>query len=127
LLFVTYKKLPQGVFLLNQLKTFSKIFATGQTKHSGKFTRITRIIESFPGRKFVLLGDDSQQDPAIYNSIVSHFPGTIYCVYIRRIGEPEKASVREKGKMIEAAGTLFYYFAHSTDAIAHSRKIGLIK
>jgi phosphatidate phosphatase APP1 len=125
--FVRVNKLPDGIFLLNQLKTFSKLFSTGQNNHDGKFTRIVRIIEAYPRQKFVLLGDDSQKDPDIYASIVQHFPGNIYCVYIRRVHTPEKPAVREKQKMIEEAGVLFYYFAHSEEAIRHSEDKGLIR
>jgi phosphatidate phosphatase APP1 len=124
--FVRQNKLPEGVFLLNQLKTFSKLFSTGQSNHDGKFTRIVRILEKYPHQKFVLLGDDSQKDIDIYSSIVAHFPQSIYCVYIRRVGTPEKPHVREKQKEMEKAGVIFLYFAHSEDAITHSRSVGLI-
>lgn len=125
--FVRQNKLPEGVFLLNQMKTFSKLFSTGQSNHEGKFTRIVRIIENYPQQKFVLLGDDSQKDIDIYSSVVEHFPENIYCVYIRRVGTPEKAHVWEKQKDIEKAGVRFFYFAESTAAQEHSKKIGLIK
>ncbi len=125
--FVRMNKLPDGVFLLNQLKTFSKLFSTGQGNHNGKFTRIIRIIEAYPHQKFILLGDDSQKDIFIYTSVVEHFPQNVYCVYIRRVHTPEKAHVREKQKTIEKAGVFFFYFAHSEEAIIHSHKIGLIK
>ena len=125
--FVLQHELPDGVFLLNKIKTFSKLFSTGQSNHNGKFTRIVRIIESFPQQKFVLLGDDSQMDPDIYSSIVQHFPDSIYCVYIRRVGKPEKPAVRERQKEIEKAGVHFFYFAHSEEAILHSRSIGLVQ
>jgi phosphatidate phosphatase APP1 len=125
--FVQEYKLPEGVFLLNQIKTFSKLFSTGQNNHGGKFTRIVKIIEAFPQQKFVLLGDDSQKDIDIYTSIVEHFPQSVYCVYIRRVGTPEKENVLLKQNLIEEKGVLFLYFAHSQEAILHSQKIGLIK
>lgn len=125
--FVRVQQLPGGIFLLNQIKKFSKLFATGQGKHSGKFTRIVRIIEAYPDQKFVLLGDDSQQDPEIYATIVSHFPQNIYCVYIRCVRKKEKLRVRERQRIIENAGVLFCYFNHSEAAIVHSRENGLIK
>ncbi|MEJ7611092.1 MAG: phosphatase domain-containing protein [Ferruginibacter sp.] len=124
--FVRANKLPEGVYLLNQMKTFSKLFATGQSNHDGKFTRIVKIIEKYPDRKFVLLGDDSQRDIFIYTSVAEHFPDSIYCIYIRRVRTPEKPHVREKQKLIEAAGVLFCYFANSEEGIEHSRKIGLL-
>lgn len=125
--FVRMNKLPEGVFLLNQIKTFSRLFSTGQNNHEGKFTRIIRIIEAYPHQKFILLGDDSQKDIFIYTSVVEHFPQNVYCVYIRRVHTPEKSHVLEKQKIIEKAGVFFYYFAHSEEAILHSEQIGLIK
>ena len=125
--FLQEKQLPDGVCLLNQIKTFSKLFATGQNNHSGKFTRVVKIIEAYPNQKFVLLGDDSQKDIDIYTSIVEHFPQNVYCVYIRRVGSPEKPNVVLKQQSIEKKGVHFLYFAHSKDAILHSKSIGLIK
>ena len=125
--FLKEHQLPDGICLLNQIKTFSKLFATGQNNHSGKFTRVVKIIEAYPYQKFVLLGDDSQKDIDIYSSIVEHFPQNVYCVYIRRVGTPQKPHVLLKQVQIEKKGVLFYYFSHSEDAILHSKKIGLIK
>lgn len=125
--FVKEHNLPEGVFLLNRIKTFSQLFSTGQSNHNGKFTRIVRILEAYPQQQFVLLGDDSQMDIDIYTSLVTYFPKNIYCVYIRRVRTPEKPRVREKQKLIEEAGVHFCYFGHSEDAILHSEKIGIIK
>ena len=125
--FVKEYKLPEGIFLLNQIKTFSKLFATGQSNHNGKFTRIVRIIEAYPQQKFVLLGDDSQKDIDIYSSVAEHFPQNVYSIYIRRVRAAEKTHVREKQPAIEKAGIHFCYFAHSDEAIIHSMQIGLIK
>lgn len=120
-------KLPDGVYLLNQIKRFKDVFKTGQNNHSTKFMRIVRILEAYQGQQFVLLGDDSQEDPNIYASVVSYFPKKIFCVYIRSVGKLIKPTVAEKLKEIEAMGTLTCYFKHSAEAIEHSKKIGLIK
>ena len=119
-------ELPMGVFLLNQVKRFREIWKTGKTKHSGKFARIIRIIESFPHQRFVLLGDSSQQDPDIYTSVVKHFPGKIHAVYIRDVYAKNKKKVSETLIELEKAGVPCCLFEHSPDAIAHSRKIALI-
>ncbi len=118
-------ELPRGVYLLNQLKTFSEVLKTGQNKHAGKFTRIVRIIETYPKMHFVLFGDDTQEDPNIYHSVATHFPGNIYSVYIRRINPGNYERTQETVKKIEAAGVHCCYFFHSKDAIEHSIKIGL--
>ena len=124
--FARKNEMPAGIYLLNQLKRFSQLLKTGQGKHSGKFTRIVRIMESFPHLRFILLGDSSQRDPYIYASIVEHFPRQVHAVYIRDIYKKNKKKVEEVLTKIEQAGVPCYFFQHSKDAIMHSQKIGLI-
>ncbi len=124
--FIQQQKLPDGVFLLNHIKTFSKLFSTGQNNHNEKFTRIVKIIEMYPLQKFILLGDDSQKDIDIYSAIVEHFPQNIYCIYIRMLHKLPKSLVIEKQKFIEKKGIHFLYFPHSEVAIEHSKSIGLM-
>ncbi len=118
--------LPKGVYLLNQIKKISEVFKTGQNKHSGKFFRIVRIIETYPQLQFILLGDDTQEDSNIYFSIAEHFPKKIFAVYIRRIHKNKFESVQAIVNKIELAGVHCCYFQHSSEAIEHSKSIGLI-
>lgn len=118
--------LPKGVFLLNVLKRFNQLLKTGQNNHMTKFTRIVRIIEGFPKQRFVLLGDSSQHDPYIYEAVVKHFPKQIHAVYIRDVYEKNKEKVKDVLVNIESAGVACCFFSHSSEAILHSKKIGLI-
>lgn len=124
--FTRMNEIPKGVFLLNQLKRFSQLLKTGQNNHQGKFTRIVRILENYPKQRFVLLGDSSQQDPYIYEAIVSHFPKQIHAVYIRDVYAKNKHKAADVLSKIEAKGVPCCFFKNSSDAILHSRKIGLI-
>ncbi|MEO5967894.1 MAG: phosphatase domain-containing protein, partial [Ferruginibacter sp.] len=83
--FSRINNLPEGVYLLNQLKQLRSILKTGQNNHSTKFMRIARIFEAYTEQLFVLLGDDTQADPDIYASIVKHFPKQVTAVYIRKV------------------------------------------
>lgn len=125
--FTRKNELPEGVYLLSQIKRLSEVWKTGATKHSTKFMRIARIMEAYPNQKFVLFGDDSQQDPTIYAGIVKHYPGRIISVYLRHVYEKNISNVRELIKNIEAAGVECCHFEHSKTAIEHSYKIGLIE
>ena len=124
--FTRVNGIPNGVFLLNQLKRFKQLLKTGQNHHKTKFTRIARILESYPNQRFVLLGDSSQQDPYIYEAIVSHFPKQIHAVYIRDVYAKNKHKAADVLHKIESKGVPCCFFEHSSDAILHSRKIGLI-
>lgn len=124
--FTKVNEMPQGVFLLNVLKRFYQIFKTGQNNHQTKFTRIVRILEAYPKQRFVLLGDSSQHDPYIYASVVEHFPKQIHAVYIRDIYAKNKQKAADVLFKIESSGVPCCFFEHSSDAILHSKKIGLI-
>lgn len=119
-------EMPRGVYLLNQIKQFSQIWKTGQNNHSTKFMRAVRILEAFPDQKFILLGDDTQEDPTIYASIVEHFPTKILAVYLRKVRKRTKPTVLPAIEKMKAAGVLCCYFANSSEAISHSATIGLI-
>lgn len=118
--------LPKGVFLLNELKKFSEILKTGKNKHATKFIRIVRIIEAYPHLRFVLFGDDSQEDPNIYSALADHFKDKIFAVYLRRVHKNKYKNVQNAVDKINAAGIHCCYFIHSAEAIEHSQGIGLI-
>jgi phosphatidate phosphatase APP1 len=118
--------LPKGVYLLSELKKFREVWRTGQNKHATKFMRIVRIIEAYPHLRFILLGDDSQEDPNIYSALVNHFTDKIFAVYIRRVHKNKYANVQKVVDKIITAGVPCCYFIHSEEAIAHSKSIGLI-
>lgn len=118
--------LPEGVYLLNQMKRWYELTQTGQTKHSGKFMRIARVLKEFPHQQFILLGDDTQQDPQIYAKIVEGFRDRIRCVYLRHVGKTKKPEVEAYASQIRQQGVAVCYFHKSEEAIAHSKEIGLI-
>lgn len=124
--FTAVNKIPKGIFLLSQLKQFSQLLKTGSNNHGTKFTRIVRILQAFPTQRVILLGDSSQQDPYIYESIVKHYPKQVHAVYIRDVFQRNYEKVREVLNKIEAAGVPCLLFKESKDAILHSVKIGLI-
>lgn len=124
--FLVQQNLPAGIFLLSQMKKLYQVFNTGQGKHAAKFMRIARIVEAFPNQPFILLGDDSQEDPAIYLSLVKHFPGKVTAVYIRKTYGKNYEMVKAITDKIIKAGVPCCYFKHSAEAVIHSREIGLI-
>lgn len=124
--FIRYNELPDGVFLLSQLKPLRQLLKSGQGKHATKFTRISRILKHYPDRRFVLLGDDTQEDPNIYQALVAHFGAQIIAVYLRRVRNSRSLATSEIVATMHQQGVSVCYFKHSEEAIAHSKRIGLI-
>jgi phosphatidate phosphatase APP1 len=124
--FTRKNKMPEGVYLLSQVKRLHEVFKSGANKHSTKFMRIARVLEAYPQQQFILLGDDSQMDPVIYASIVEHFPGRVVSVYLRHVYKKNISNVRELVKKIEGYGVACCHFVHSKEAIQHSIRLGFI-
>ncbi len=125
--FITVNGLPKGVLLLSPIKNLVSLFFSRQNKHKSKTDRIIRILKAFPKQKFILLGDSAQQDPVIYASIANNFPGRIHAVYIRDIYRRKSNSAKAILQKLEKTGVPTCFFAHSAEAIMHSKKIGLIR
>lgn len=125
--FATLKKLPKAVLLLKDIKTsLTQLFVTGRGNHNHKFEKIKHILEFYPNLKYVLLGDDSQEDPKLYEAICKIFPLHIKAIYIRQVGKNKKQNVIERLKIINSLGVETCYFKYSHEAIEHSRSINLI-
>lgn len=124
--FFRHNGLPEGVFLLNEIKRWYQLFKTGKTKHSGKLIRVARILQAFPKQQFVLLGDNSQGDPEIYAAVANKYPGNIAAIYIRNISMVNEERAREWLSSVTNKAIHTLLFEDNTEAIEHSRLVGLI-
>jgi len=125
--FTEKHELPRAVLLLKDIKdSLLDFFVTGRGNHNHKFDKIKHILEFYPHLQYTLLGDDSQHDPFLYEDICKIFPVTVKAVYIRQTGHSKKEKAIKAIKNIEAMGVATCYFKESSEAIAHSKKIGLI-
>lgn len=126
--FTQLHRLPKAVLLLKDIKTsLFDFLALGRHDHNHKFDKIKHILEFYPHLKYTLLGDDSQQDPFLYENICKIFPVTVIAVYIRQTSSDKKEKVITVLKNMETLGVATCYFKESSEAIAHSKKIGLIE
>ena len=120
-------QLPKAVLLLKDIKSSLTDFLwTGKGSHNHKFEKVKHILEFYPNLKYVLLGDDSQDDPFLYEAICKIFPVNVIAVYIRKTGVKQKEKVSIVMKNLESLNVSTCYFTHSNEAIHHSKKIGLI-
>lgn len=125
--FTELHQLPRAVLLLKDIKTsLTDFFITGRGNHNHKFEKIKHILEFYPHLSYTLLGDDSQHDPFLYENICKIFPVTVKAVYIRQTGSHKKEKAVEALKNMESLNVATCYFSDSSEAIAHSKKIGLI-
>lgn len=126
--FTELHQLPRAVMLLKDIKTsLTDFFITGRGDHNHKFEKIKHILEFYPNLCYTLLGDDSQEDPYLYENICKIFPINVKAIYIRQTGKDKKTKAEAAMKNIESLGVEVCYFQDSNEAIEHSKRIGLIK
>jgi phosphatidate phosphatase APP1 len=125
--FTQIHQLPRAVLLLKDIKTSLKDFIfTGRGGHNHKFEKIKHILEFYPNLKYVLLGDDSQEDPYLYEAICKIFPVNVKAVYIRQTGQSKVSKVNAVLNNLKELNVEVCYFRNSSEAITHSKKIELI-
>ncbi|RED22099.1 uncharacterized protein DUF2183 [Flavobacterium cutihirudinis] len=126
--FTKIHHLPRAVILLKDIKRgVTDFFMSGRGNHDHKFDKVKHVLEFYPNLKYVLLGDDSQQDPILYERICKIFPVTVSAVYIRQTGKTKKSEVTTIMKNLESLDVAVCYFKESSEAIQHSKSIGIIK
>lgn len=124
--FAVMHDLPKAVIKLKKIKTgISDFLFTGRGSHDHKFEKVKDIISFYPNLKYVLLGDDSQQDPFIYERICKIFPENIRAVYIRQTTRGKKEKVNKVLKNLESLHVATCYFRDSERAISHSKSLGI--
>ncbi|WP_025763891.1 App1 family protein [Dyadobacter tibetensis] len=125
--FADLNGLPKAVLKLKQIKTgIDDFINTGGGNHSHKTEKIYNIIQFYPDLQFILLGDDSQKDPEIYEEICLKFPKNIKVIYIRQTRRYRKKIVIDRLKKIQSMGIQTCYFDQSSKAIIHSLEEGLV-
>lgn len=127
--FTEIHQLPKAVLLLKDIKTSLTQFfwSLKPNSHNHKFEKIKHILEFYPQLQYVLLGDDSQEDVFLYESISKIFPLSVKAIYIRQTGKSKKEKVISALTNIQTLDVAICYFQHSSEAIAHSKQIGIIK
>ncbi len=125
--FTRMHQLPKAIIKLKKIKTgLGDFLFTGSGSHDHKFLKIKDIISFYPQLTYVLMGDDSQHDPFLYERVVKVFPQSVKAIYIRQTTRKKKKQVKETLANIEDLGVATCYFKDSHKAIKHSGRIGIL-
>jgi len=109
-------KIPDGILLLNTIKSLREFYKTGYSGHEGKFFRIARLFISFPHMKFLLIGDNSQRDVQIYASIAQKYPDQVLGILIRDIRKSKSIPAQQVLQQLSQKNIKCYQFKDAHDA-----------
>ncbi len=125
--FMEKQQIPHGpMFLKDYGLEVDKFIDTAHADH--KLDAINTILEFYPEQKFLLIGDNGQDDVEIYAEVVETHPGRIGAVYIRDVNQSCEAGAKADLLIaIRDAGTPVWCGSGFDDAIALTQTLDLMK
>lgn len=122
-LFLKKNNFPKGPILLRDMTSFKNRKDTSEKPQKQK--EIIDILNLYPEKQFILIGDGGEHDPDIYIEIAESFPNRIKAIYIR--------SVKHKKRVLRIRGLFENYktvpavlVETSKEAIEHAKEHGFI-
>jgi phosphatidate phosphatase APP1 len=86
---------PAGTYHLQPFRwTDETVFEMVRSPLHNKLARIRIILDRYPRRRFVLIGDSAQEDPEIYATLARERPGQIARILIRNVTNEEPGGPR---------------------------------
>lgn len=87
--FLKHNGFPRGPLFLKQMRKLWDLVMNVKipAKNIHKITTLEEMIAMFPDKKFILMGDNTQQDLAIYLSAAEKFSQSIKYIIIRKVAE----------------------------------------
>jgi hypothetical protein len=83
------QQFPEGSFHLRTFRLRDHLIRRIlMLRRSGKAAVIRSILQTYPGRKFLLVGDSGELDPEIYGAMARKFPRQVIGIHIRQIAGP---------------------------------------
>lgn len=107
--FIASSGFPAGSVHLRQIAVLEEIFGDNQSRLH-KLSTIGAILQRFPRRHFVLIGDSGEADPEIYGELARAHPGQIRAILIRDVTGQSAADARYQQAFADLPPTLWQLF-----------------
>lgn len=111
--FLSINEFPPGPLFLKQYIRLRDVVVRRLLgkKHSHKMNTLSKIMELFPNKKYVLLGDNTQKDLSIYLRLAEMFPERIRYIIIRKVRDREKdlPILEQARERLKDSGVGLYY------------------
>ena len=89
----------------------------------GKGGVIRHLLEMFPKRKFLLVGDSGERDPKIYARLARQFPDQVLGILIRLLEESDEEALRERFEEHTNVWSKFRLFSTATELESHCTQL----
>lgn len=100
--FLDYRSFPRGVLMTKKVTNDDRSDPLlDQVRY--KTNKIEDILQRLPHVRFILVGDDGEHDPEIYQSVRERHPTRVAEIWIRRVHpDPQRVRYEDQGDLVEA-------------------------
>ena len=115
---------PPGSFHLKHVRpTDSSALSLLGSQEATKLRAIEPILATFPGRRFILIGDSGEQDPEIFGKVAREHPDQIAAICIRNVTDEAAQSDRFRAAFQGIAPGLWMLFRQPTECESRMREL----
>ena len=101
------KQVTKNIFSLTTWSGLRNFITNEMITYEQKIEQISQIMEHFPDREFILVGDSGERDPEVYREIKSQYPDQVSQIIIRDvINDRNNRPERFEGMSIIPAPTI---------------------
>ena len=124
--FLKLQEIPLGPIFLKDFGTHTPFISGDHKTH--KIENIKSVLETYTEMQFILIGDNSEQDPEIYKQIVKDYPERIRTIYIRKVNDEfeNKYDVEALIREVQESGSQLVFAPDSEFAATHAAGENLI-
>ncbi len=114
--FLESARFPSGTFHMRSFRLKdSSLFEIFAAPVDHKRRQIDPLIEKFPKRRFILVGDSGEKDPEIYGAVARKFPDSVLAIFIRDVTKEGAKSARIEKAFEGVPGSIWRVFRDSSE------------
>jgi phosphatidate phosphatase APP1 len=124
--FVELRAFPPGPMFLTDWGPTERYLRRSGAEH--KRAAVRRLLQAYPGMRFVLIGDSGQRDPVIYEEVAREFPGRVLAAIIRQVGadnDDRNSSLLERAESLRREGIPMHLVADAAQAAELANRLRL--
>lgn len=111
--FLLHNDFPHGPLFLKQIRRLKDVLLNIKfpPRNTHKINTIKELIHFFHDKKFILMGDNTQQDLNIYLEAAANFTSSIKCIIIRKVVDKKSdaAAIHKAAEELKASNIRIYY------------------
>lgn len=114
--FIVNYDFPRGSFNMRNFRIKdASLFDFLGSSYDYKITTIDKLIQRYPQRHFILVGDSGEKDPEVYGEIARRHPKQIAAIYIHNVTGESATAQRYQSSFNEYPDKKWKLFNHSKE------------